>query len=452
MCGIIGAYRKATLTFEERKMIRSMLVAGTVRGFDSTGIAYPVDDGKAGFVKQAVMGPWFVFSKEVSDILDHKTGNQWIIGHNRAATQGAVNGRNAHPFQRVSEGREITMVHNGTLHGNTYGKFEVDSEWICDLLATVGLQETIDTIDGAYALVWHDSQDNSLNFIRNHERPLSIAFDPVTGAAAWASEAEMLTWMLIRHHKQGYKIRSLPTMTHLKIDVATGNVTEVFVQKKYRPVVATYHGRHNYHGYWEEDVVSTRTPTNQRSGLPASSASSSKSNDSKPSETSLSKKELVALYCHRRYGVDAVGLPAVDDSTCIGDLVGCVLDSSTLEPTDKSIVIAGKRRSEWNALVDKYAGGFGGWVIGSALVGAGSKITGSEREYYAANFAPITPEEVEKLGQVIQDDPPTISIEICTCCSKALREDEAELQMIMHGRKFCPDCTQLYLEEFEVKH
>jgi hypothetical protein len=141
---------------------------------------------------------WHNILKSGADPTKYKYGD-FYVGHNRYATQGAVNEQNAHPFKYG----DITLVHNGTLLDQStlpdFHKFEVDSENICHSINKIGAKKTIALLDGAFTLIWHDASDDTLHIIRNEERPFHLA-ETATG---WfgASEEGMLTWVLGRDTK-----------------------------------------------------------------------------------------------------------------------------------------------------------------------------------------------------------------------------------------------------------
>jgi predicted glutamine amidotransferase len=215
MCGIVGyiTQEKVRGQNDRRKFIDQALIAGTVRGDDSTGVFSVTHDlprgESADWLKNVGDGYSFVVSKEYQERygLQAKTDNyRCIIGHGRSATVGTVTTENAHPFQ---EG-PITLVHNGTLDTTWHmGKsmadlkeegVQVDSHVIAhNLAATEDAASVISKLDGAYALIWHDARDESINIVRNDRRPLHMLFATCEDTILIASEAEMLYWLAKRN-------------------------------------------------------------------------------------------------------------------------------------------------------------------------------------------------------------------------------------------------------------
>ncbi|MFW3388445.1 UNVERIFIED_CONTAM: hypothetical protein RF648_20880, partial [Kocuria sp. CPCC 205274] len=124
-----------------------MLYMDVVRGEHSTGVFAGFRLDKDNFAvqieKAAIASDEYLRSaywKRVKEMRKpHATiQNSWsvtqpkfLVGHNRYATAGAINDRNAHPFNH----EHITLVHNGTLDDQSllpdHQKFAVDSENIC---------------------------------------------------------------------------------------------------------------------------------------------------------------------------------------------------------------------------------------------------------------------------------------------------------------------------------
>jgi hypothetical protein len=140
---------------------------------------------------KALGTPWELFQdKAFQDAC--KIKSKVLVGHNRWATKGAISVANAHPFHRD----HLIGAHNGTLR-STFGltdqkDFEVDSENLYHHMAKVGEAKGISDANGAFALTWWNTLDQSINFIRNNERPLWWSTSADFKTFFWASEAWML--------------------------------------------------------------------------------------------------------------------------------------------------------------------------------------------------------------------------------------------------------------------
>ena len=191
MCGIVGL--AGDIEFADRAIFRDMLDICQLRGRDSTGAININRQMSYGYIKE-VGPPTFLFDrKSYSQIIETGT-HAAFIGHCRHKTQGEVSRKNAHPFDFEDEG--IIGVHNGTLRnyhhldGHAFGK--VDSEVLYGHLAKNGPENTFDRIEGAWACVWWDDQEETLNFIRNEERPMVFCWSEDRRKLYWASSVWML--------------------------------------------------------------------------------------------------------------------------------------------------------------------------------------------------------------------------------------------------------------------
>jgi len=175
-----------------------MLVFDYVRGEDSTGVAGVAKHGGAVAVAKEVGHPFNLFDTKRFDKLMFPS-NRVLIGHNRYATQGAVNAKNAHPFDFDG----LVGVHNGTLNNKSvledHKDFAVDSENLYHHIHLFGLEDAIKRILGAWALVWWDKDQDTLNFLRNKERPLYMCYSDDVKRIYWASEEWMLDIALQRN-------------------------------------------------------------------------------------------------------------------------------------------------------------------------------------------------------------------------------------------------------------
>lgn len=191
MCGIVGM--AGNINHGHKAAFKDMLTVCQVRGKDSTGVIKVGVNDKFDYIKRACL-PTDLFDLKA---YDQKIDNglcKALIGHTRAKTMGVVNSKNAHPFEHG----HLCGVHNGTLK-NAYNMegwrdFDVDSDWLYWHAHRHGMDQTISKLDqdGAWALVWWDENEKTLNFLRNKERPLWFTHSKDLKTIFWASEIWML--------------------------------------------------------------------------------------------------------------------------------------------------------------------------------------------------------------------------------------------------------------------
>lgn len=196
MCGIVGV--AGDLYNRDLDVFKNLLWIDTIRGWHNTGVASVGSNRKVDVCK--VEGnPAFLFCKKEFDDMMHPQ-QKVLIGHNRHATVGSTEQKNAHPFEFDG----VVGVHNGTLDGRSSAfldmkKFGTDSEALYEAINELGVEETIKEIEGAWALVYYNKVDDTLNFIRNSKRSLSYAISAGGKQIYWASEGWMLREILNRH-------------------------------------------------------------------------------------------------------------------------------------------------------------------------------------------------------------------------------------------------------------
>jgi hypothetical protein len=204
MCGIIGIISKTPNGFikTDMKLFEELLFADQLRGVDGTGLFYNQGKEVYNFKAPGNTGELMRtegYHKQIDNVIAR--GN-FIIGHNRAATKGSHIWANTHPFLED----HITLVHNGTLyqHNNLAKNCDVDSRAIAKHMAAWGYEETLKEIHGAFALAWADDLDESLNFCRNNDRPLSI----IETHFFWiiSSEAELGVWIATRNKQKVLRV------------------------------------------------------------------------------------------------------------------------------------------------------------------------------------------------------------------------------------------------------
>lgn len=196
MCGLVGVY-SSNMFNRHKECFSSLLYLDTWRGRDSTGVAAIRGNTAATAIyKSTVPGYEFIEQKRFEEHL--KLNDFCWIGHNRYGTIGKNIRSNAHPFEVLNDHGQCILVgaHNGTLKNKhvlaNHGLFGTDSEAMFNSIATIGVEETIKLLDGAWAIVYYDHREEALCFLRNKERSLFYAYEEGRKTIIWASEAWML--------------------------------------------------------------------------------------------------------------------------------------------------------------------------------------------------------------------------------------------------------------------
>jgi hypothetical protein len=225
MCGLVGVAGASGGKMD--KVFRTLLILDTVRGEHSTGVLIVNASGQCD-IHKAVGNPFELFDSR-KYYADLAYNNNVLLGHNRYATKGAVNKTNAHPFEHG----HLYGAHNGTL--STQWKLDdhldyiVDSDNLYHHMELNGVQKTTPLLGGAYALSWWDAKDNTINLLRNAERPLCFAFTKDRKNVMWASEYWMIEVACAKAGVEFVQILELPVAKHysLEIPLAVGGAYPV---------------------------------------------------------------------------------------------------------------------------------------------------------------------------------------------------------------------------------
>lgn len=239
MCGHVGIAGK--LEFKDEATVKRLLIYDYFRGPDSTGIAVINKEGNDAKIVKIASHPLDLFDMTKFKAALSSYQSSVFLGHNRAATKGVVNNINAHPY----EFDHIIGAHNGTLSAATFAKlnnklgekFEVDSQAIFASIAKFGIEATVEmfqeSVEGkqcpdAWALVWFDLKEGTLNFLRNKERPFWYSYSKEFDRVFWASEWPMIdaavklsaqSYELYSDPDKGYRFWSTPENMLVKFDI-----------------------------------------------------------------------------------------------------------------------------------------------------------------------------------------------------------------------------------------
>lgn len=237
MCGLVSIISKNKYGFVQKDidLFEQMLYADALRGQDSTGVFGVNKYGNLKMLKSAKPSADFITTKAFKDFkLDALSNARVLVGHNRAATRGATTDQNAHPF--IED--HICLVHNGTLYGHKHlADTEVDSHAICHAFAKSGHMDTVNDINGAFALIWYDAKEKKIHMMRNHQRPLWIV--QTDSADIIASEPGMIMWLANRVYNKVVEAKYLSTEDVYSWDINTleTSYTTEKLPKKIQPVV-----------------------------------------------------------------------------------------------------------------------------------------------------------------------------------------------------------------------
>jgi hypothetical protein len=267
MCGLVGV-ASTFLSVKEMDVAKKLLIVSQLRGLDSTGAVSLQRNfnGKNMTVRVGKLAadPIAFLTQPGTHqevFKEERTMNfRGLMFHNRAATIGDINLNNTHPF----EFDNVVGMHNGSVyHGFKHSKeYKTDSEAIFRNLNDYDVQETINNLYEkgypAYALAWFDKRDNTINFLRNIQRPLAIAIAGNT--IFWASEKEALQYILTREKVTFSAIIEPKPNVLFSYDMITPDFKEPDVKELKTPVYTApvlqlpYQGHNSFRKRYDEDL------------------------------------------------------------------------------------------------------------------------------------------------------------------------------------------------------
>jgi hypothetical protein len=209
MCGIIGVLHGPNIDHNLKKALcsfmRDAVIAGSVRGEDSTGMFQLRQSGnKMEAYKAPYNGHEFSKDNRARAIISSVDTSKITVAHHRAATFGPANicAANAHPFEHTTKDRYVIGVHNGHIPNFSYSEdgknFSVDSDWAMHRIARDGGKKAIEDFEGAMVLVWLEG-DGKLRIYGNGKRTIYWNYVKDLDVMIMTSEHEMMYWLASRH-------------------------------------------------------------------------------------------------------------------------------------------------------------------------------------------------------------------------------------------------------------
>jgi hypothetical protein len=216
MCGIFGFTGRSS--WKTSVLLQALCIADEVRGQHSTGLVIQTSASDFFMSKKALRGKAFVARGHCAFLFNRKYGN--ALGHNRFATAGAVNDRNAHPFAvKVGAGKWNFGVHNGIVGdkeviAREYGvrNHEVDSAVALGAIGKLQFQGygVIDAIEEVtnfispradFAFAYLNGFEKAVYLWRSPDRPLTVIDARRLNLGRWFCSTQEIfkdAWSILR--------------------------------------------------------------------------------------------------------------------------------------------------------------------------------------------------------------------------------------------------------------
>ena len=185
------------------KIVNYLAQEATVRGIDSTGVAY--NKGGKMIIYKKPLSAYEMTFKGMTD-------SACVIGHTRHATQGSCEKNyNNHPFMGYCKNTKFALAHNGVLWNDTYlrrtynlpnDRIETDSYIAVQLLEHfnklnfANLAKMAETVSGSFTFSLLDT-DDSLWIVKG-DNPLALIHFPHLKLYVYASTQQILFTALCR--------------------------------------------------------------------------------------------------------------------------------------------------------------------------------------------------------------------------------------------------------------
>lgn len=354
MCGLFGGL-SSHCSNEQLKNVQALGVLSNFRGMHSTGIVTGVTNTKrTHFRRRKVLGPSlpFLYTDAFDELVTKKDKADkltLVAGHTRHATVGAIDLKNAHPFQY----NNIIGMHNGT--APTFAdksSDRADSYYIIKSVAEDGLEDTLGkfkTAD-AYALVIVDTLADKLFIARNTRRTLVFA-KQFQNDYFWSSERRMAEFVLGDKHT--VKIEDVPDHVLFEFNISKGQLVEATPYEK--PVEKTYSFSGGAAGQSKGGNVVRYTPPEHRAASRKSARAGRKAQPtSVPTTPHLGTRTIRST----TKGAPELNIPAKDYFDAVG--AGCLWCSTTIGAAHSNVqavnwVLKGEVSNGNELMLDDYS-------------------------------------------------------------------------------------------------
>jgi predicted glutamine amidotransferase len=256
MCGLYGMiakFQRNSYTDLDISHFWDMSIITSLRGRDSSGIWGINKDhlDRDPRMWKKIGDPFYLINAKESDQIEKFIKDDAIamFGHGRKATIGKVTLQNAHPFRY----KNITLMHNGTIHGGLEEKdkeIEVDSHALTILVQEKGVQAALSQVEGAFAIICYDIESKTIQIARNNQRPLHYVEH--NDMIYIMSDKLALQYIMDRAGRTGTSVvKEFDAMKVYEIDPAKPTISNETKKISYPPVKTTYYDSTKYHNSWE---------------------------------------------------------------------------------------------------------------------------------------------------------------------------------------------------------
>lgn len=206
MCGLVGAFRADDALFSH-KIVNFMdkgLYVSAVRGVEGTGVGLVDKNFVPGHAKTQYDAATFLQTRQYGFAKKAMQDARVILGHTRHSTvMGSISQENSHPFQWRNGDNEILFTHNGHInnanmlsHKNFH--HQVDSAHVANALLYNKDTDVLQEMMGFYVCIWFDKKSKTVKMARNNSRDLYYVYNKAKTQIYYASEAEILSFILDR--------------------------------------------------------------------------------------------------------------------------------------------------------------------------------------------------------------------------------------------------------------